>query len=146
MSWGLWYGSGPWGACTKGGPDLLPPTISLESPAPGSSYVPFDVPISLRLNDDLSGVDLGSVRITVQQGSMPVQVMFQNGLISPAFRGPGCLVQGNLTNGFDFILVPVSPWISGATVTVTVTASDAQCNSATFSWSFQMTSCYGCVT
>jgi hypothetical protein len=144
MSWGLWYGSGPWGGCVSHGPDLLAPTIGLQSPPNGATFVPGTAPISFRLSDNLSGVDLGSIIVTIQQGGMPIQTLFVNGAFTPLFR-PGSFVSGNLTNGFDFIIVPVDPWISGAPVTVTVTAADAQCNAAMFAWTFQATPCFGCV-
>jgi hypothetical protein len=145
MAWGLWWGSGPWGACIGGGPDSTPPTISLQNPAPGAAFVPSSAPFSFRLSDDLSGVDLGSVVITVKQGSMPAKRAFQNGWFLPPFKGPKAFVGANLTNGFDFILDPVFAWISGAPITITVTATDAQCNAATFTWEFQIAPCYGCV-
>jgi hypothetical protein len=146
MSWGLGYGSQAWGGCIPGGPDMTPPTISLESPANGSGLIPFDAPISFRLSDDLSGVDLGSIRVTTQQGSQPPVVAFQNGLFSGAFSGPESFLSANASNGFDFILDPTFEWAASAVVKVTVTATDAQCNAFTATWSFTIAPRYGCVS
>jgi len=140
LSWGLGWGYGPWGACIGGGPDLLAPTISLQTPAPSAVSVSATSNISFRLSDDLSGVDLGSIRIVITQGSIR-QTAFENGLFIGPFKGPGSFVGANLTNGFDFIIDPVDPLYFGSTVVVEVTATDGQCNQASFSWSFRVVEC-----
>jgi hypothetical protein len=145
MGWGLWYGSGPWGACIGNGPDKNPPTISLQSPTPGSTSIPADAAITFRLSDDLSGVDLGSIFVTVQQGSLPIQIAFQNGWFAPQFKGSEAFLSANTTNGFDIILDPVTAWVAGAVITISVQATDAECNSITFTWTFQTTPPFGCV-
>jgi|SRR5579872_682198 len=143
MSWGLGtYGFTAWGTCISGGPDTVAPTISAQSPANNSISIPTNASISLRLSDDLSGVDLGSVRITVQQGQLSPQTVFQNGRYTGLFIG---FVGANTSAGYDFIIRPLSPWISSATVVVIVACKDNMCNAVTFTWQFAITQTFGCV-
>jgi len=145
MSWGVGHwGLGAWAHCISGGPDLDTPVLSLQSPPNGASYVPPTAPLSFRLTEPTSLVDLASVELFVTMGSIR-KLVFALGRFQPPYTS-GSWVRANANNGFDFFIVPNTPWISGSVVVVDLSASDSFCNELVASWSFETTPCYGCVT
>jgi len=141
MAWGTsaWGGggggTGPWGACIPGGPDLTLPTISLQSPAP-TSTVSNNTNIAFRISDDV-GVDFNTIVVKVTVG-VTTYTAFSDGVFDPLFNGVQNFLSANATNGFDFIIQPSIVWAAGSTVSVTVVAGDTSCNLVTTSWSFQI--------
>jgi hypothetical protein len=142
MAWGTsaWGGggggTGPWGACIPGGPDLTAPTVTLQNPASGAVDVANDTPIAFRISDDI-GVDFSSIVVTLTVGSV-VYVAFTNGQFAPAFNGPASFLSANTSNGFDFIIDSSIVWPADSGVSVAVTVGDSSCNLTTVSWTFQV--------
>jgi len=127
MAWGNWWGGGPWGACVAGA-DTDPPTPQLIDPIDGSVFPDPLYPISLRVLDP-SGVDPHLLRVVLTIGGVSL-VAVENGEVHPGFKGVGWLFQSimvGVDHGIDLILVPTAP-IPVGSVTITVTAQDAECN------------------
>jgi hypothetical protein len=145
MSWGVGhFGLGAWGHCIGGGPDLDLPVLSLQSPANGATFVPNNTPLKFRLTDTTSPIDLASVQVFVTQGQIRKQVVML-GVFVPPYNS-GSSATANASQGFDFVIIPNSLWVNGATIVVDLQATDSFCNTLTASWSFEIAPCYGCVT
>ncbi|GEM_PF-5324450 len=100
---------------TETGADLLPPYVQNENPQPGEVNVPRNTNIYFEVVDDQSGVNLGSVDVTVEGNLIVDDGVAQLGYavtITP------------IANGYSFDYDPSTDFAYGQVVDVSIDAAD----------------------
>ncbi|MBN1356143.1 Ig-like domain-containing protein [bacterium] len=107
-----------WSFRTDGIPDEDPPTIFGESPPDGSMNVVRTAQISCKIYDGLSGIDLNSIKMEVEQAAVEFTLT-------------------GTTETAKLIYQPPTPFEYGEWVTVTVSTADRAGNTSESTWDFQ---------
>lgn len=106
--------------------DATAPFVGNQNPAPGATAIPQNNNITFRVDDAASSVVLGSINVTVNEGSGPVSAVSAGVIQSPYDGGASSVTPAS--NGFDFILDPTGLLAPSATITVSVSAQDTAGN------------------
>ncbi|MBU0531525.1 carboxypeptidase-like regulatory domain-containing protein [Patescibacteria group bacterium] len=108
------------GYCT---PDTTPPWVSDASPYSGQTDYPLDGKVNFNLKDNRSGVDLDSIKITVDG-------------LDYSLAGPNTFSYSGLPLDYAITVDPIVDFPAEAQVTTSVYACDEDGNCRTTTWSF----------
>lgn len=97
-------------------PDLTAPTLNAVDPTVSEANVPRDTTITLELTDTETGVNPGSVWLTVNGHDA-----WKTGAAQPGYS----VVKTDITDGFRYVIDPDDDFDSYENVTVGVTAADS---------------------
>lgn len=102
-----------------------PPFYDLVSPVSGATEVATDANIEFRIQDDIPGVDSGSIIVKIKTQGGSFVTAFESGSFLNPYSGAASVVTGSGSNGFHFTIDPEFDFASGSLIEVEVTGSDA---------------------
>ena len=102
-------------------PDITPPVVTNQNPAPNVTNVPVDTNVAFDVDDDASGVDLNTLNVTIGSDDAVVNGIVQTGYSETIIVDDGA-------GGYDVRIDPDIDFGYGQEVNVVIDASDLASN------------------